>query len=122
VTVHVSDKTTTQYNLTTSVDPVGAATITPSGTYPSGTQVTVTVTYNYNGPYVFAGWWTVDGATVQSLSTQMPLVMNRDHTVVAHFIPNHSPPVKATMTLQGGVQMQNSKNHCPTHIVNVPHP
>ena len=65
------------YTITTEVDPVGAGTVTGGGTYPAGTEVTLTATANTG--YTFSQWQ--DGNT----DNPRTITVNGDETYTAYF-------------------------------------
>ena len=69
-----------QYTLSTSVNPSGAGTVTPSsGTYEEGTQVTLTATPASG--YTFDYW----GDDASGSSATINVIIDSDRSVVAHF-------------------------------------
>lgn len=65
------------YTITTEVDPVGAGTVAGGGTYPEGTEVTLTATANTG--YIFSQWQ--DGNT----DNPRQVIVNGDETYTAYF-------------------------------------
>ena len=97
----------TSYTLTTSVNPAGGGIMTPiSGSYPSGTAVTLTAT-PANG-WTFGGW---SGSNDLASTTANPttITMNGNETVIATFTRNVytlttsiNPAGGGTMSPSGG--------------------
>ncbi len=68
-----------RYELTTSVEPAGAGTVSPGGTYDEGSNVRIKATPAEN--YAFDGW----SGDVSGSSSEQTITMNSDKTVTAHF-------------------------------------
>ena len=67
-----------EYTITTDVNPAGAGTVTGGGTYPAGTEVTLTATANTG--YIFSHW--SDGLTTNPRT----ITVNGDANYTAYFI------------------------------------
>ncbi len=71
-----------EYNVTATVDPVGGGTVTGTGTYEYGQNVTLTATAS-NG-YSFSGWLE-NGTMVSSSQTYTINAIDADHALTAKF-------------------------------------
>ncbi|MBN2239744.1 MAG: YbhB/YbcL family Raf kinase inhibitor-like protein [Dehalococcoidales bacterium] len=68
-----------QYQLTTSLEPGGAGTVSPGGLYDKGTRVKVSATPNQG--YEFYEWT----GDVAGTSSSLTITMNADTNLIAHF-------------------------------------
>ncbi|HWQ91206.1 MAG TPA: fibronectin type III domain-containing protein, partial [Clostridia bacterium] len=95
------------YTVTAQSSPAGAGLLTGTGTFPSGTPVTLTATADTNTlPYLFVNW--TEGGAFQSATPQHTFLLTRDRSLTANFtLPtflvaasNH-PPQAGTVAGQG---------------------
>lgn len=79
--IEVEGDTRVYHEITISVDPAGAGTVTGAGSYPEGTNAILKATATTG--YAFLGWY-IDGAQV-STEAQMEVTVNGDMDYLAKF-------------------------------------
>ncbi|MFC1947397.1 YbhB/YbcL family Raf kinase inhibitor-like protein [Chloroflexota bacterium] len=85
-----------RYELTTSVEPSDAGTVSPGGTFNEGSNIRVTATPKEG--YIFDSW----SGDASGPSTEQTILMNADKTITAHFKMKEpeekEPPVEPVVT------------------------
>ena len=84
-----------RYELTTSVEPSDAGTVSPGGIFNEGSNIRVTATPKEG--YIFDSW----SGDASGPSTEQTILMNADKTITAHFKMKEQekePPVEPVVT------------------------
>jgi Raf kinase inhibitor-like YbhB/YbcL family protein len=82
-----------QYNLTTSVEPAGAGTVSAGGIYDKDTNVRITATPNEG--YRFDSW----SGDASGTSETQTVIMNSDKNLIAHFTSGEAESTKYTVNI-----------------------